>query len=206
MCSSHIAKLQDLTNSPKPLGYPLALVNSPLWLWETSQPLTSTVSNPNRHWKKDSIVNWRLPKANIESVPPHKKLLVACKRETMPAMALWVALSTQDISVDLKVVSSFLSSILSSTESSCWTSSVNTEEQQQIHFTVLANGFLSWKRDSQGKKPTVSSLSPSLAWSSSKKAALPSMWEGKGHLSGELVCPQNAGLQAEGCARGGEMS
>lgn len=195
MCSSHTAKLQDLTNPPKPLDYTLALVNSPHCLWEMSQPLTSTASKPNRHRKQDSILNWRLAEANVECVPPHKKLLVACKRETMPVMAPWVALFTQDISVGLKMVSSFLSSILSSTESSCWASSVKTEEQQQIHFTVLANGFLSWKRDSWGKKQTMLSLSPSLAWSSSQQAALSNIWEGKGHLSGELVCPQIRGCR-----------
>ena len=80
--------------------------------------------------------------------------------------------------------------IWSSVESSCWTSFVDTEEQQQIHFTFLANAFHSWKRSSWGKKQTVLSLPPSPTWACPQQAACPSMWEGKGHLSGKLVCPQ----------------
>ena len=111
MCTSHVEKLQDLANPLKPLGYPLALVNSHHWLWETSQPLTNTGPNPNRQWKqKDSVLNRRLAKAHIQCIPLHEKFLAACKRETMPAMAPWIALFTQDLAVVLKLVSSFLSS------------------------------------------------------------------------------------------------
>lgn len=79
--------------------------------------------------------------------------------------------------------------ILSSTESSCWTSSVNTAEQQQIHFTFLANGFPSWKRDSWEKKQTLLSVPKRLTWVSTHRAAPPACGRAR-CTSGELLCPQ----------------
>lgn len=41
MHRGHTAEHQEFANTLKPVGYLLALVNSPLWLWETPQPLSN---------------------------------------------------------------------------------------------------------------------------------------------------------------------
>lgn len=86
------------------LCYLLALVNSPLWPWETLQPLS--YAGPKLQQSSGSrrvfwAGEWPRKIQGIHSVraskehPQCKKLLPACKRETMPALAPWIAFFLQ---------------------------------------------------------------------------------------------------------------
>lgn len=58
MHGGHTAEHQDLANTLKHVGYLLALVNSPLWLWETPQPLSNTGPKLQQSSGSRRIVFW----------------------------------------------------------------------------------------------------------------------------------------------------
>lgn len=104
MCSSHTAEHQGLANTIKPVGYPLALVNSLLRLWGTPQPLSKAGPHANKTVEAEGqCFELETGQSTYPVYPLREKLLPACKRETMPALAPQIAFFTEDLAVGLKL-------------------------------------------------------------------------------------------------------
>lgn len=68
----------------------------PFAVGDTVAPEQRWPKTPTKQWKqKESAVSWRLAKVHIQSIHS-EKLLPACKGETMPALAPWIAFFLQN--------------------------------------------------------------------------------------------------------------